>query len=61
MKDGQDHFPSQLLREVLAKKVEKMGSGFPAPHFGHFSRLVPRSLMPIVSENFLARFPHLKS
>jgi hypothetical protein len=61
MKAGQDHFPLQLLREVLAKKVEKMGSGFPAPHFGHFNRLVPRSLMPIVSENFLLHSTHLKS
>ena len=57
----QDHVTRQLLREVLAKKDEKTGSGFPVLHLGHFSRLFSRSLMPMVTVNFLPHSRHLKS
>jgi hypothetical protein len=57
----QDHVRLQLFREVLAKKDENTGSGLPAPHFGHFNRLLSRSLIPMVSVNFLPHSRHLKS
>jgi len=53
---NEDHVTRQLLREVLAKKVEKTGSGFPALHLGHLGRVRSRSLIPIVSVNFLLHF-----